>query len=121
MKDIGANFHFLVFMFANVKDVKDSAPISQTTPIARFSTKLQESIIVRYITWTTDRRMQYHKKDQRFGFFLFTVIRNPHSGMVCVGPPKFQGNKVVNVGSRNAGGASSPSSLAPTKTLDVCW
>ena len=107
MKGIGGNFHFLVFMFATVKDVRDSAPISQTTPIARFSTKLQESIIARYITWTTDRRMHYYQKGQRFRFFLFLVIRNPHSGMVCVGPPKFQGNKVASVRSRNAGGARS--------------
>ena len=40
---------------------------------------------------------------------------------MCVGPPKFQGNKVVTDVSRSAGGASSPSSLAPTKTLDECW
>ena len=99
MRDTGGNFHSLVFMCVNVKDAKGSAPISQTAPIARFSTKLQESIIVHYTTWTTGSRMHFHQKERRLMFSPLMVIRNPHSGMVCVGPPKFQGNKVVIVGS----------------------
>ena len=74
MKDIGGNFHFLVFMFVNVKDVRDSVPISQTTPIARSSTKPQESIIVRFITWTIDRRMQYYKKTSVSVFSGFSCL-----------------------------------------------
>ena len=105
MKDIGGSFHFLVFMFANAKGVKDSVPISQTTPIARFNTKLQESITVRYISWTIDRPHAISlKKTNVSCLFLFMGGRNPHSGMVCVGPPKFQGTKVLTVLFRSAGG-----------------
>ena len=103
MKDIGGNLHYLAFTFASAKVVKDFAPISQITPIVKSSTKPQENTIARFITWIVERCMQYYikiqKKNSASGFsgvlFLLSVNRNPHCGMVCVGPPKFEGNKVV--------------------------
>ena len=82
---------------------------NQITPIVKSSTKPQENTIARFITWIVDRCMQYYKKTSASGFpgvlFLLSVNRNPHCGMVCVGPPKFQGNKVVSNCAFNAGGA----------------
>ena len=34
---------------------------------------------------------------RRFLSFLFLGGGNPHSRMVCVGPPKFQGNEVASI------------------------
>ena len=85
MKDIGGNFHFLAFTFANVKVVKDSAPISQITPIVKSSTKPQENTIARFITWTVDRCMQYYKKTSASGFLVscFRLIETRIAGW-CV-------------------------------------
>ena len=68
MRDIGGSFRFLAFTFANVKVAKDFAPISQITPIVKSSTKPQENTIVRFITWTVDRCLQYHKKTDASAF-----------------------------------------------------
>ena len=77
-----------------MKDARDFAATHQITHIERASTNLQDSITASFTIPTSDRTHAMLSKRRWFLVFsCLEVITNPHCGMVCVGPPKFQGNK----------------------------